>query len=41
MHGATIKALYIFLTVSPSIIRSLRLYLQHQVNVMQVLLSAC
>jgi hypothetical protein len=29
--------LYMFLTVSPSIIRSLRLYIQHQVYVIQVL----
>jgi hypothetical protein len=29
--------LYIFRTVSPSIIRSLRLYIQHQVYVIQVL----
>ena len=28
---------YMFWTVSPSIIRSLRLYIQHQVHVMQVL----
>jgi len=30
-------ALYMFRTVSPSIIRSLRLYIQHQVYVIQVL----
>src|SRR5215475_1547710 len=30
-------ALYVFRTVSPSIIRSLRLYIQHQVYVIQVL----
>jgi len=30
-------ALYMFRTVSPSIIRSLRLYIQHQVYVVQVL----
>jgi len=30
-----------FRTVSPSIIRSLRLYIQHQVYVIQVLSSAC
>ena len=29
--------LYMFRTVSPSIIRSLRLYIQHQVYVIQVL----
>ena len=29
-------ALYMFRTVSPSIIRSLRLYIQHQVYVKQV-----
>ena len=29
--------LYMFRTVSPSIIRSLRLYVQHQVYVIQVL----
>jgi len=29
--------LYMFLTISPSIIRSLRLYIQHQVYVIQVL----
>ena len=28
---------YIFRTVSPSIIRSLRLYIQHQVYVIQIL----
>ena len=35
--------LYMFRTVSPSIIRSLRLYIQHQVHVIQVLwlLAAC
>jgi hypothetical protein len=33
--------LYMFRKVSPSIIRSLRLYIQHQVYVIQVLLSAC
>jgi len=33
--GTTI---YMFRTVSPSIIRSLRLYIQHQVYVIQVLL---
>ena len=30
-------SLYMFETVSPSIIRSLRLYIQHQVYVIQVL----
>jgi len=34
-------ALYMFQTVSPPIIRSLRLYIEHQVYVIQVLLSAC
>ena len=34
-------ALYMFRTVSLSIIRGLRLYIQHQVYVIQVLLSAC
>ena len=29
--------LYVFRTVSPSIIRSLRLYIQHEVYVIQVL----
>ena len=33
--------LYMFRTVSPSIIRSLRLYIQHQVYVKQILLTAC
>jgi hypothetical protein len=32
--------LYMFRTVSPSIIRSLRLYIQHQVYVIQILLAA-
>ena len=31
--------LYMFRTVSPPIIRSLRLYVQHQVYVIQVLVS--
>jgi len=34
-------ALYMIRTVSPSIIICLRLYIQHQVYVVQVLLSAC
>ena len=34
-------ALYMFRTVFPSIIRSLRLYIQHQVYVKQILLTAC
>jgi hypothetical protein len=33
--------LYMFRTVFPSIIRSLRLYIQHQVYVKQILLTAC
>jgi len=33
--------LYMFRTVSPSIIRSLRLYIQHQVYAIQVMLTAC
>jgi hypothetical protein len=37
MHGTTIKKHYVFRTVFPSIIRSLRLYIQHQVYVIQVL----
>jgi len=36
-----IVALYMFRTVFPSIIRSLRLYIQHQVYVKQILLFAC
>jgi len=32
--------LYMFWTVFPSIIRSLRLYIQHQVHVIQVLVTA-
>jgi len=36
-----VVALYMFRTVSPSIIRSLRLYIQHQVYVKQILLIAC
>ena len=35
------SATYMFRTVFPSIIRSLRLYTQHQAYVIQVLLSAC
>jgi hypothetical protein len=34
-----VVALYMFQTVSPSIIRSLRLYIQHQVHVIQVFWS--
>ena len=38
MHGQRhIKTLYMFRTVFPSIIRSLRLYIQHQVYVIQLL----
>ena len=42
MHNISILfyfvvALYMFRTVFPSIIRSLRLYIQHQVYVIQVL----
>ena len=33
--------LYMFRTVFPSIVRSLRLYIQHQVYVKQILLTAC
>jgi len=33
--------LYMFRTVFPSIIRSSRLYIQQQVYVKQILLSAC
>jgi len=33
--------LYMFRAVSPSIIRSLRLYTQYQIYVIQVLLAAC
>ena len=36
-----IVALYMFQTVFPSIIRSLRVYTQHQVYVKQILLTAC
>jgi len=36
-----VVALYVFHTVFPSIIRSLRLYIQHQVYVKQILLTAC
>ena len=36
-----VVALYMFRTVFPSIIRSLRLYIQHQVHVKQILLTAC
>ena len=34
-------ALHMFRTVFPSIFRSLRLYIQHQVYVKQILLIAC
>jgi len=33
--------LYMFRTVSPSVIRSSRLYIQQQAFVKQILLSAC
>jgi len=33
--------LYMFRTVFPSIIRSVRLYIQHQVYVKQILMTAC
>jgi hypothetical protein len=36
-----VVAFYMFRTVFPSIIRSLRLYIQHQVYVTQFLLTAC
>jgi hypothetical protein len=36
-----VVALYMFRTVFPSIIRSLRLYIQHHVYVRQILLTAC
>ena len=36
-----VVALYMFQTVFPSIISSLRLYIQHQVYVKQNLLTAC
>jgi len=36
-----VVAPYMFRTVFPSIIRSLRLYIQHQVYVKQILLTAC
>jgi len=36
-----VVALYMFRTVFQSIIRNLRLYIQHQVYVKQILLSAC
>jgi len=36
-----VLALYMLRTVFPSIIRSLRLYIQHQVYVIQILLTAC
>jgi hypothetical protein len=36
-----VVALYMFRTVFPSIIRSLRLYIQHQVYVKKILLTAC
>ena len=36
-----VVALYIFRTVFPSIIMSLRLYIQHQAYVTQILLTAC
>ena len=35
-----VVALYMFRTVFPSIIRSLRMYIQHQVYVKQILLTA-
>ena len=35
-----VVALYMFRTVFPSIIRSLRLYIQHEVYVKQILLTA-
>ena len=38
MHGiANVKSLYMFRTVFPSIVRSSRLYIQHQVYVIQVI----
>ena len=37
----SVVALNMFRTVFPSIIRSLRLYIQHQVYVKQILLTAC
>jgi hypothetical protein len=36
-----VVALYMFRTVFPSVVRSLRLYIQHQVYVNQILLTAC
>ena len=36
-----VVALYMFRAVFPSIIRSLRLYIQHQVYVKQILLTVC
>ena len=36
-----VVALYMFRTVFPSIIRSLILYIQHQVYVKQIQLTAC
>jgi len=47
MHQFSIFILFLeqhstcFQTVFPSIIRSLRLYIQHQVCVRQILLTAC
>jgi hypothetical protein len=36
-----VVALYMFRAVFPSIIRSLRLYIQHQAYVIEILLTAC
>jgi hypothetical protein len=36
-----VVGLYMFRTVSPSIVRSLGLYIQHQVHVKQILLTVC
>jgi hypothetical protein len=38
---SSIVAIYMFWRVFPSIVRSLRLYIQHQVYVKQILLTAC
>jgi len=36
-----VVTLYMFRTIFPPIIRSLRLYIQHQVYVIQILLTVC
>ena len=41
VQGCTLLLLYMFRTVFPSIIKSIRLYIQHHVYVKQILLAAC